>query len=52
MRDSFDLSASDERHGSRHGWDEAFRRMAESGDDALLDGDASMSEWDDTECEW
>ncbi len=52
MSDPFDPSAGDERSRPRDGWDEAFRRMAESGDDAMLDGDASMSEWDDTEWEW
>ncbi len=34
-------------------WPEAFRRMAERGDDALLDADlASSSQWDEEEWEW
>ena len=37
----------------RQGWDEAFRLMAERGDDALLDGDEfPATAWDDTEWEW
>lgn len=37
----------------RQGWDEAFRRMAEHGDDELLDGGlASRSAWDAAEWEW
>ena len=37
----------------RQGWDEAFRAMAESGSDRLLDGDiVSTSKWDEEEWEW
>lgn len=38
----------------RAGWDEAFRKMREDGDDALLDEEAahSESEWDRTEWKW
>lgn len=37
----------------REGWDQAFQRMAERGDDALLDPEApSLSGWDETEWEW
>ena len=37
----------------REGWDEAFRAMAEAGDDKLLDGDlVSTSKWDEEEWEW
>jgi len=37
----------------RSGWDEAFRRMAERKDDALLDREfLSPTEWDRTEWEW
>lgn len=37
----------------RAGWAEAFRAMAESGDDHLLDSEAvSTSEWDDEEWQW
>jgi len=34
----------------RAGWDAAFKKMAERGDDALLDGNApSLSRWDEGE---
>jgi len=37
----------------RHCWDEAFRAMAERGDDELLDADAlKPSSWDEEEWEW
>jgi antitoxin MazE len=37
----------------RQGWDEAFRAMAEQGDDRLLDDDVSaQTEWDTTEWQW
>jgi antitoxin MazE len=37
----------------RSGWDEAFQRMAERGDDALLDNDSlAPTRWDETEWEW
>jgi antitoxin MazE len=35
----------------REGWAEAFDRMAQSGDDALLDETPETS-WDKTEWEW
>lgn len=38
---------------SRHGWDEAFRRMAERRDDRMLDESAvSLTKWDRDEWEW
>lgn len=38
---------------ARSGWDDAFRRMAERGDDELLDRDSlGRSDWDDEEWEW
>ena len=37
---------------ARSGWDEAFRAMADQGDDALLDGDHALSSWDEEEWEW
>jgi len=38
---------------SRHGWDEAFRQMAERGDDRVLDETAvSLTRWDGDEWEW
>ena len=37
----------------RSGWEEAFRRMAAQGDDALLDrGSLPSTRWDETEWEW
>ena len=39
------------RHHARAGWEEAFARMAERGDDRLLDG-ARATEWEKTEWEW
>ncbi len=37
----------------RKGWEEAFRRMAKRGDDALLDAGAwPETEWDRTEWTW
>jgi hypothetical protein len=37
----------------RQGWDEAFKAMADQGDEALLDeGELQPSLWDETEWEW
>ena len=37
----------------RSGWEEAFRRMKEHGDDALLDRDSfPATKWDRTEWKW
>ncbi|GAB6064103.1 AbrB/MazE/SpoVT family DNA-binding domain-containing protein [Deferrisoma palaeochoriense] len=37
----------------RQGWDRAFRAMAASGDDALLDPDGiTWTSWDEDEWEW
>jgi len=37
----------------RSGWEEAFRRMAVQGDDALLDRDSlTATKWDRTEWRW
>ena len=37
----------------RSGWDDAFRRMREQGDDALLDeASPAPTGWDDSEWEW
>ncbi len=37
----------------REGWDEAFRLMAESGDDApLTDDDKISHSWDEEEWQW
>jgi len=38
---------------SRRGWDEAFRRMAEQGEDQLLDRESSsQTDWDAAEWDW
>ena len=40
-------------HSPREGWDEQFTRMAELGDDRLLDSEViSLSKWDKDEWEW
>jgi antitoxin MazE len=37
----------------RKGWDVAFRKMTEKGDDILLDGEPLISNpWDETEWQW
>jgi antitoxin MazE len=37
----------------RSGWDEAFRSMADLGDDTLLDAEAPIgTDWDEQEWEW
>jgi antitoxin MazE len=37
----------------RSGWNDAFREMAENGDDLLFDGDEIMAHpWDETEWQW
>lgn len=37
----------------RQGWDEAFRAMAQRGDDRLLDEETgSLTQWDETEWQW
>ena len=37
----------------RSGWEDAFRRMAQQGDDALLDRESwPQTRWDKTEWEW
>lgn len=37
---------------ARQGWSEAFAKMAEHGDDALLDGEVQTTAWDKTEWQW
>ena len=39
---------------TRDGWEEAFRKMAEKGDDRLLDEEtlSTQSSWDDEEWTW
>lgn len=37
----------------RSGWDNAFRNMAENGDDALMDGNDNIAHsWDEKEWQW
>ena len=36
----------------RHGWAEAFKAMAQRGDDRLLDDSVPSSRWDEEEWEW
>ena len=36
---------------ARQGWEEAYRRMAEAGDDALLD-EPIATDWDKTQWRW
>ncbi|HEX8150074.1 MAG TPA: AbrB/MazE/SpoVT family DNA-binding domain-containing protein [Pyrinomonadaceae bacterium] len=37
----------------RHGWEHAFRAMAERGDDSLLDGGPPVqTRWDEDEWQW
>ena len=38
---------------ARHGWEDAFREMAETGDDRLLMEDEPLAtEWEETGWEW
>ena len=40
-------------HHPRSGWEDAFRAMAERGDDRLLDAEVAVSTvWDEEEWEW
>lgn len=36
----------------RAGWAEHFQRMADNGDDVLLDEDSVLTSWEETEWEW
>lgn len=36
----------------RSGWEDAFKQMAQKGDDKLLDKEISTSNWDNEEWEW
>jgi antitoxin MazE len=37
----------------RAGWNDAFRKMAENGDDVLIDGEQTTTHpWDETEWQW
>ncbi|MFH1219137.1 MAG: AbrB/MazE/SpoVT family DNA-binding domain-containing protein [Candidatus Eisenbacteria bacterium] len=59
LRGEVDLEVRDDRliissaHRPRARWAEAFRRMADRGDDVLLDpGVVSSSRWDEEAWEW
>ncbi len=39
-------------HLPREGWDDAFRRMAAQGDDALIEEPHSLTAFDETEWKW
>lgn len=40
-------------HAPRSGWEQQFQRMAEAGDDRLLDEEAvSLTDWDEAAWEW
>lgn len=39
-------------HTPRSNWDQAFKRMAERGEDRLLDPGMSMSRWDEDDWQW
>lgn len=59
LGEEVELEAQDDRiiirsaERPRQGWDEAFRLMAERGDDRLLDGDLTgQARWDEEEWEW
>ena len=37
----------------RAGWDDAFQKMAENGDDVLIEGEQKITHsWDETEWQW
>ena len=37
----------------RAGWDAAFQKMAENGDDVLIEGEQALTHsWDETEWQW
>jgi antitoxin MazE len=59
LGDEVELEVEDDRlvisplHAPREGWDEAFARMAEVGDDELLDVPlASQTAWDEDGWQW
>jgi len=59
LRDEVELEVKDDHlvvrsiSNPRSGWADAFRRMHEQGDDALLDEEPVPStQWDKTEWEW
>ncbi|MBC8115436.1 MAG: hypothetical protein H7062_13715 [Candidatus Saccharimonas sp.] len=47
-----EASSTDLPSAVRHGWDDAFRRMAQFQDDRLIDDVKSPTVFDQTEWEW
>jgi antitoxin MazE len=37
---------------ARAGWSASFQKMANAGDDALIDGELTSTEWEEDEWEW
>ena len=59
LADEVELEAEEDRiiirstRQPRHGWENAFRAMAKSGDDLLLDGNEhAQARWDESEWQW
>lgn len=59
LKDEVEIQVQDEQivitplPKPRAGWDEAFKEMAEHGDDKLLDAPlTSLTRWDEEEWEW
>lgn len=60
LRDEVEIEVQNEqliiraKHQPRKGWADAFKKMAENGDDQLLDKDClpNQSSWDEKEWEW
>jgi antitoxin MazE len=57
LRDEVELDVQDDRlvirraRRPRQGWEQAFRRMHEQGEDVLLDPE-TPTRWDESEWEW
>ena len=59
LAEEVELEAEDDRiiirstKQPRQDWERAFRAMAESGDDSLLDGNSpAQTQWDEDEWQW
>ncbi len=50
---SSEINGPSETPHPRQDWEAQYQRMAENGDDALLDADIfTLTEWDEAEWEW
>ncbi|MGI4787425.1 MAG: hypothetical protein ACRYFS_01100 [Janthinobacterium lividum] len=50
---SSDINSPPNAPVPRQDWEEQFQRMAENGDDTLLDANVpSLTNWDDADWEW